>query len=59
MKKMTRSKGRIGEHHISPLHSLKLAGSIVPFMGREHATHALDALITSSVAAEVSHQLTT
>ena len=38
MKKMTRSKGRIGEHYISPLHSLKVAGSLVPFMGRRRAT---------------------
>jgi len=59
MQKMTRSKGRIGEHHISPLHSLKLVGSLVLFMGRWRTTPALDALITSSVAAKVSHQLTT
>ena len=59
MKKMTRSIGRIVEHHISPSHSLKLAGSIVPFTGRRRRNQALDALITSSVAARLSHQLTT
>ena len=51
MKKMTRSEGRIVEHHISPSHSLKLAGGLVTFMGRWRATQALNALITSSVAA--------